>query len=71
MRGQVGRLRAREGKLRQARSHKQAELQRAVDKREVVHLRVGVPSIIATLTRTAAAPAAIQPQATVFQALCI
>ncbi|CAL8468836.1 g8377 [Coccomyxa elongata] len=36
---EVGRLRAREGELRQVCHHKQAELQRAVDKREVVHLR--------------------------------
>ena len=60
MPGQVGRLRAREGELQQARSHKQAELQRAVDKREVVHLRVGVPSITATLTCASAAPTAVQ-----------
>lgn len=59
---QVGRLRAREGELRQACHHKQAELQRAVDKREVVHLRVGLFPLIATLRCTATAAAPIQSQ---------
>ena len=36
----VGRLKVREGEVRQARAQKQAELQRAVEKREVVELRV-------------------------------
>ncbi len=37
---EVGRLKAREAELRQSLTQKQAELQRAVERREVVELRV-------------------------------
>lgn len=37
---EVGRLKTREAEVRQARAQKHAELQRAVERREVVELRV-------------------------------
>jgi hypothetical protein len=55
---EVGRLKTREAEVRQARAQKHAELQRAVERREVVELRVraGVPFPCSSLQKGARHP---------------